>query len=378
MRIRFVLLLLTLLAHAPTHAQRGPIQWVKRMAGKFVNDTLPPDRPRFLLYPTIVYAPETSFEFGLSGLLLFHAKNDIERSRLSELQAFGFGTLKGQYGLVIDNFVYGHDDAWILLGRSRFQYFPLLYYGIGPTPNGNEPALIDATYLQLRQRAMRRIAPNFFGGLEVDYQHLYRTRFNQPEGTPYELPRGADGTANLSLGAGLVYDNRRNPLNTREGFYGEVAYLRANRNFVSEYSFSSLILDTRYYRPMADRQVLAAQVYGLQTNGEVPFNQLALMGGEIIQRGFYAGRYRDRSLLAAQVEYRFLPFPFSKRIGGAVFASAGVVAPSWGQMQVQNVQPTGGMGLRYLLYPKKDIFLRFDLGFTRQGPGFYIFTGESF
>jgi len=98
----------------------------------------------------------------------------------------------------------------------------------------------------------------------------------------------------------------------------------------------------------------------------------------MIQRGFYAGRYRDGSLLAAQAEYRLLPFPFSRRFGGAAFLSVGSVASDWSQLRWRNAQPTGGLGLRYLIYPKKDIFLRVDVGFTRQGSGFYIFTGESF
>jgi hypothetical protein len=38
----------------------------------------------------------------------------------------------------------------------------------------------------------------------------------------------------------------------------------------------------------------------------------------------------------------------------------------------------GGIGARYFLFRKKDIFLRFDLAFTREGSGFYIFTGEAF
>ncbi|MBC8154603.1 MAG: BamA/TamA family outer membrane protein, partial [Bacteroidetes bacterium] len=282
------------------------------------------------------------------------------------------------YGLIVDNFVYGFDDRWILLGRSRFQYFPLLYYGTGPARNANEPARIDGTYLQIRQRALKKIAPNLFAGVEIDFQSLSGTRFSQPESHPYERPRGVEGTTNLSTGGGVVYDSRRNPLNTRRGLYGELAYLRSLGGVVSDYSFYSVALDLRRYFTLPKGQVVATQVYGLQTGGQVPVNQLALMGGEMIQRGFYAGRYRDGSLLAAQAEYRLLPFPFSKRFGGAVFASAGAVAPSWDKLRWRDVQPTGGAGLRYLLYPKKDIFLRFDVGFTRQGSGFYIFTGESF
>ena len=45
---------------------------------------------------------------------------------------------------------------------------------------------------------------------------------------------------------------------------------------------------------------------------------------------------------------------------------------------MKNVLPTGGVGVRYLVFPKKDIFLRFDVGFTREGANFYVFSGEAF
>lgn len=64
--------------------------------------------------------------------------------------------------------------------------------------------------------------------------------------------------------------------------------------------------------------------------------------------------------------------------GGAVFASVGAVAPAWDKLRLRDVESTGGAGLRYRLYPKKDMFLRLDVGFTQQGSGYYIATGKSF
>ena len=95
-------------------------------------------------------------------------------------------------------------------------------------------------------------------------------------------------------------------------------------------------------------------------------------------RGYYYGRYRDNVLMAAQAEYRILPFSFSKRWGAAAFAGAGTVAPSVGTLQLKHTKFAAGAGVRYLLFVKKDIFLRFDVGVTREGVNFYLFTGEAF
>ena len=40
--------------------------------------------------------------------------------------------------------------------------------------------------------------------------------------------------------------------------------------------------------------------------------------------------------------------------------------------------PTGGAGLRVLLFPEKDIYTRIDVAFTQEGSGVYIFIGEAF
>ena len=351
---------------------------VERLYNRFFNDTTSSANPHISFYPTISYTPETSVEVGVSALYLYHARNDVKQNRLSEIQAFSFVTLRGQYGLNMEHTIFGDRDRWYFLGRERIQRFPLLYYGIGSTTKPHNPATIDAFTIQLRERAMRRIAPNFFGGIELDYQRVSLIEFEQPDGFMHDIPLGAQGTANFGLGAGLVYDSRRNALNARKGLFAELSYLNYGRSRGSDLSFSNVTADVRLFRTTRPGQVLAWQAYGVMTSGSVPFNQMALLGSEIIMRGYYPGRYRDKLYMATQLEYRWLPFPFSKRFGAAVFASVGTVAPAARDIQLGNLLPAGGAGVRYLLFKKKDVFLWADVGFTREGMGFYILTGEAF
>ncbi|MEZ0609059.1 BamA/TamA family outer membrane protein [Fibrella sp. WM1] len=358
----------------PTVAQ----SWARRVIERVLNDTTPANQPKFTFYPTISYAPETSLELGVSSLYLYHARNDVKRNRLSELQAFGFLTIRGQYGLNLEHTIYGDRDRWLFLGRGRLQRFPLLYYGIGPDTKPDHPATIDALSIQLRERAMRKLAPNLFGGIEVDFQRLSRVAVEQPDQFTYPPLVGGEGSANIGFGGGLIYDTRPNVLNARRGMFAELAYLNYNRARGSTFSFNNMLADVRLYRTTRPGQVLAWQAYGVLTNGNVPFNQLALLGNEIIMRGYYAGRYRDKFYTATQVEYRWLPLPFSRRFGAAVFAAVGTVAPSPRDLRLDKLFPTGGAGVRYLFFKKKDVYLRADVGVTREGLGFYIFTGESF
>jgi hypothetical protein len=359
------------------YAQKS--NFFSRYWNRLVNDTSDIAKPQFLVYPTLAYAPETSWEFGLSSLYVFYAKGDTA-NRMSEVNGFTFVTLQKQYGLWFDHALYSNENKWFSLGRIRFQSFPLLYHGIGPDTPEEHVAQVNANLIQIKERVLRKLYQSVYLGLEVDYQRLSAVEFLTQPNESLELPLGSTGSANLGFGVGLLYDNRHNVLNVRKGFFSELALLRYDQRWGSDFSFTSLLSDTRLYRPINKRDVLAAQLLGQFNVGNTPFNQLALLGGESLMRGYYLGRFRDNNQLAAQVEYRFLPLPlgFSKRLGAALFASSGTVFDQFRALSLRDVVWAAGGGFRFLLFPKKDIFSRVDVAFTREGPGFYIFIGEAF
>jgi hypothetical protein len=378
--IRSIVLFAILSASTLASAQGDSLRFGKkivRYAMQFLNDSLAEGKPKLLLYPVIAYSPETSLELGFSGLFLYQAKQKSE-NRLSEVQLFSFATLNEQYGAWFDHFLYGDNDRWFFLGRLRFQRFPLYFYGIGANSSKDAETVLNADYTLIKERVLRKVSKNFFVGLEIDFQRLYNVKFNNEAAVSHSNIRGYNGTQNLGLGLGLVYDSRKNALNVRNGLFAELAFLRYNENFVSDYSFRTIASDVRFFRSLRPKQVLALQAVAIAQFGAVPFNQLALVGGESLMRGYYTGRFRDKNYIAAQAEYRWLPFPGSKRFGGALFASAGTVAPSFGVMTLKDIHPAAGVGLRFLVFPKKDIFIRTDFALTPEGTGFYIYTGEAF
>jgi hypothetical protein len=350
-----------------------------RYINKFINDTSDVSRPQFLVYPTVAFAPETSWEFGVSSVFVFYANRDTT-NRLSEINGFTFLTLEQQYGLWFDHALYSQDNKWFSLGRLRFQSFPLLYYGIGPDSPDEHLAQVNANLIQIKERVLRKVRKSLYTGLELDYQRLGAVEFIPHQNPIAEFPNGSEGSSNLGVGAGVIYDNRHNILNVRKGFFSELAFLNYHREWGSDHSFTSVLSDTRLFRPVNKRDVLAFQMLGQFNIGGAPFNQLAMLGGESIMRGYYLGRYRDNNQLAFQVEYRFLPLPFSftKRWGAATFAGTGSVFNHLSKLSARNFVWSAGGGIRYMLFPRKDIFTRFDVAFTREGTGLYLFIGEAF
>ena len=375
LKIRGVFLLLSLLSVQGVVAQSDNL--VKRYLNNVLSESGDPSAPKLINYPTVAYAPETSWELGVSSLYVYSANRDLS-NRLSEIKAFTFYTLENQYGFWLDHALYTDENKWFFYGRARYQSFPLFYYGIGRETPSEHIALIDGEYLLFRERLLRETLPSLYFGLELDYQGLNRVNYIDTE-TDFELPEvGALGSNNLGIGLGLLYNNIHNAMNPREGLYSEWAFMNYNTAAGSDYNMTTYVIDNRIYHPVKENTVFAAQLYGQFTSGNAPFNMLALMGGESLMRGYYLGRYRDKNLLAGQVEYRILPFEFSKRWGASVFLAAGQVYGDEYGFNWDQFLPTGGAGIRYLIFPEKDIYTRIDVSFTEEGRGVYFFIGEAF
>ena len=344
---------------------------------RILGESEDPSAPKLINYPTVAYAPETSWELGVSSLYVYSANRDLS-NRLSEVKAFTFYTLENQYGFWLDHALYTDENKWFFYGRARYQSFPLFYYGTGRETPSEHIALIDGEYTLFRERLLRETLPSLYFGLELDYQGLNRVNYIDTE-TDFELPEvGAMGSNNLGIGLGLLYNNIHNAMNPREGLYSEWAFMNYNTAAGNDYNMTTYVIDNRLYRPVKENTVFAAQLYGQFTSGNAPFNMLALMGGESLMRGYYLGRYRDKNLLAGQVEYRILPFEFSKRWGASVFLAAGQVYGDEYGFNWDQFLPTGGAGIRYLIFPEKDIYTRIDVSFTEEGRGVYFFIGEAF
>jgi hypothetical protein len=347
-----------------------------KYVNRIINDTNNLSSPKLMNYPTLAFSPETNWEIGLSSLYIYSANRDL-KNRLSEVKAFTFYTLEKQYGIWLDHALYSDQNKWFLLGKARFQSFPLLFHGIGVNTPKEHIARIDGNFTYFKERILREIIPNLYTGLELDIQILNKVSYQNTTNL-FVKPNGGNGSTNVGLGWGLIYNNIHNILNPRKGIFSEWGFLSYSSNLGSDYQLNTYLIDNRFYFPIKKNNVLAFQLQGQFSNGNTPFNLLSLMGGESLMRGYYLGRYRDNHMIASQIEYRILPFSFSKRWGASMFFAAGEVFSSLDKFEIKNLLPTAGAGLRFLLFPEKDIYTRLDFAFTEEGSGVYFFIGEAF
>jgi len=92
-------------------------------------------------------------------------------------------------------------------------------------------------------------------------------------------------------------------------------------------------------------------------------------------RGYYDGRYRDKSAIAYQTEYRTM---FLKRWGAVAFANIGSVYSDIDEIELKDFKASFGIGGRFLLIPEDKINLRLDLAMGNNSFGFYFIIEEAF
>ena len=176
------------------------------------------------------------------------------------------------------------------------------------------------------------------------------------------------------FGPKVTFDTRDNDMNPAAGVLAELRTNFADEDFGSDFDYETYELSGNYYR-RAGRGVLALRGYACKASAQTPLFDLCFFGAGSDLRGYEAGRYRDRAMLATQAEYRF---PLAGRWGGVVFGGWGKVAPSFDEMSDQIDLPSIGFGVRWLASEKARVNLSVDVARGRDDTSVYVYVKESF
>ncbi len=147
--------------------------------------------------------------------------------------------------------------------------------------------------------------------------------------------------------------------------------------------FERVLGDLRAYLPLGDQHVLAARLLAedhfAETGGGVPFYRLATLGDDEGLRGFTGRRFRDKALLATQVEWRYRvwshPSATAYSLDGFAFVDHGAVGPSLSA--VGSFETTPGIGLRLMHRGLAwgEVYAAFG---GEESPRFHLSLGSTF
>lgn len=166
--------------------------------------------------------------------------------------------------------------------------------------------------------------------------------------------------------AGFNYDSRNrlgNPSNGKEAVISTSIFRDINDNI---YNFWQISADITQYIHLFKNRVIAFKIAGETTepfeNRQIPFYYLSSFGRHETIRGFDRGRFRDKDLLLASVEYR-IPLWYS--VDTALFFDAGQVSNNmFKNFRVENFQFGCGVGWR--LWNSKDLIATLEFALSSE------------
>lgn len=261
--------------------------------------------------------------------------------------------------------------------RSRLSYdvnfssVATKFWGIGYKNNVNDEN--ESTYKYLNSQAqvsyVWQIAPRLFVGPMAAFDYINGRRFEKP----WLWEGEADRTFNLGVGFTIQYDTRDFLTNAFKGIYLRVDQRFNPRFLLNKYAFSLTELDFSVYHGLWRDATLAFQLHSRFTYGNTPWGLLSTLGGSYNMRGYFEGRYRDKSAMDVCLELRQHIW---RRNGIAVWVGAGTVFPKFSALRWNQVLPNYGIGYRWEF--KKRVNVRLDLGFGRHQTGFIFSINEAF
>lgn len=334
---------------------------------------------KFILAPVVSYSPETNFAFGTGAKYLFKFNGSGEETRVSNIPMSVQYTLNNQFFFYSGFEVFTNQEKWVIEGNLLFQNYPRLYYGQGNNTPASAEEQYDYTQFLFEPIFLKQMFHRYlFIGAGVRLNHIYNTRI-EPDGLiAQNRPDGFDGSTSLGGEVAMLYDSRSNILNAQDGWYLELTHGEYFKALGGTHKFNLTRFDLRHYFKINKKNddVLAFQFVGQFSRGNLPFSEFSFFGSSEIMRGYQEGRYVDRDLLAAQVEYR-KNFKDS-RWGLVGFLGAGDVYYNVNEFQLESIKPNYGVGARFSIDKKEDLNLRFDWGFGKGKNGFYLGISEAF
>jgi len=188
-----------------------------------------------------------------------------------------------------------------------------------------------------------------------------------------DLPDFNDAPAVTSptIGATVLFDTRDNATNAYNGWRidGEALFSTAeghnNRNYQSYYA------RVRRYHELDIPVVVAWDVAGCAKSGQIPLWDTCRVG----LRGFPATQYLSKRSISAQAEARW---NFHKRWGVVAFAGVGSVGDATNPEVEDDIIPSYGAGLRFMVMKAQRINLRVDYARSDDSSAWYLGVTEYF
>ena len=255
------------------------------------------------------------------------------------------------------------------------QKFPDRFYGTGNDVEERDAEGYDRRFLRSRLNFRRHLISHFYAGLSTDQLWMKVTEVAAGGLFETEDYVGEGGGFTSGVGVNALWDTRDDRTYPTSGQMLDLLFVPYLDAFGSDYRFVRFRGDLRSFWSTWGRQVIGFRYLFELTHGDTPFYVLPYLGGANVLRGYFAGKYRDATIQVLEAEYRF---HLVWRLGAAVFAGAGQIGPSVGELPSAPLRPSVGGGPRFDMSGGENINLRIDAGWWPGTFGLYVTMLEIF
>ncbi|OEF25520.1 hypothetical protein A1QC_01150 [Vibrio rumoiensis 1S-45] len=328
----------------------------------------------FSVLPGPFYTPEKKFGIGVSAVGLYHTASDADLSHQpSNITINSFVSSNLSVGVTLNNTTFLNDGQQRFELLAKYLNAPDVYYGKGYDAGQNDDNkhdFLNKTF-QFAPKYSFKLRPNLLFGLGFDYQSVSASNVEMND-VPVTKSNELTNNQALGLTMNLTYDTRDYILNPYSGWLlqldaGYYSDMLGDNEFSTYTTTVSNYIDLQ---PIPG--VLAWQVKGEFTHGDVPWNYLPEVGGANNLRGYIEGRYRDNQVVYTQVEYRL---PLFGRVGMVTWIGA---ATSADQLDGLGEDALMSYGVGYRFRVKDRVNLRLDFAIGENESMTYFNVNESF
>jgi hypothetical protein len=332
----------------------------------------------YLFFPLIVKSPEYRWGAGVGGIVYFKLKND-SAARTSSVKVVSFVTLRKQLVFANEGYFYLPGEAFIVHYIATATHFPDKFWGLGNSTLNSDVEAYTIGQFDLYPQLLREIREHLFVGVGYEFQNVYHFEYDSESGESLfdtQDIAGRNGSKISGTGMIFMWDSRSNAFSSTKGFYFQYFNNFYRTGIGSDYNFTIHSMDIRKYFGLKKSRSIAIQLVMTAATGTIPIRNMSIMGSDSYMRGYYQGRFQDRTMIATQCEFRT---PVYKRFGVVMFAGLGKVGAGIHEtFTTLSFKPSVGAGIRYAISKKERLNLRFDGGFGNKSYGSYLNFGEAF
>ncbi|UCE42188.1 MAG: BamA/TamA family outer membrane protein [Candidatus Aminicenantes bacterium] len=333
------------------------------------------EKNQLIVLPFVYYTPETKIAGGLGGIYYLRSLKDQSKGHPSTFFMDIVYTQNKQFIIGITPGLYLNKGKFHLIGDLRFKKYTENFYGIGPQTLDEMEEDFRYRSFALKCSLRKRLRPSLYVGIQYDFEHSKITKIEEGGILDTDDVLGVEGGIISGIGIILVQDSRNNLFYPTKGTLLQIDAMLFSLAIASDFQFQRFTFDFRQYITVFTKHVLALQQSANITSGDVPFQRLPVLGGPWVMRGYIQGRFRDKSAIFFQMEYRV---PLIWRLSAAGFVGCGDVADKLNGFKLNDFKISGGLGIRYLINRKSGTNVRLDFGFARGNFGVYAMINEAF